>query len=158
MRARVLGSSAGGALPQWNCACDNCTLARAGDPRVVPRTQDCVALSGEPQARRWLLVNASPDVRWQIEAFAPLQPRAPRDTGIAAIVLTNGDLDHVLGLLALRESQPLGVVALHRSRSRGPRRPQRDAADARPDAGPGHPTLVWSLGREVVLEGTGSQL
>jgi pyrroloquinoline quinone biosynthesis protein B len=66
---------------------------------------------------RWLLVNASPDVLRQIEGFPALHPRAPRDTPIGAIALTNGDLDHVVGLLSLRESQPLRVMATDRVRS-----------------------------------------
>jgi pyrroloquinoline quinone biosynthesis protein B len=86
---------------------------RAGDPRVRSRTQDSIAVTGAAAGapERWLLVNASPDVLRQIEAFASLQPRAPRDTPIGAIALTNGDLDHVVGLLSLRESQPLTVLA-----------------------------------------------
>jgi pyrroloquinoline quinone biosynthesis protein B len=112
----VLGSSAGGGLPQWNCACDNCSLVRAGDARIRPRTQDCVAVQGAGAAS-WLLVNASPDVLRQIEAFPPLHPRAPRDTPIGGIALTNGDLDHVVGLLSLRESQPLVVLATERVRT-----------------------------------------
>jgi len=111
MRARVLGSAAGGGFPQWNCACDNCVLVRAGDARVVARTQDCLAIE---QQSRWLLVNASPDVLRQIEATRELHPRALRDTPIAAIALTNGDLDHVLGLFSLRESQPLVFYATER--------------------------------------------
>lgn len=78
---------------------------------MEPRTQDAVAVSaGGP----WLLVNASPDVLRQIERFPALHPRAPRDTPIGAIALTNGDLDHVVGLLSLRESQPLVVLATER--------------------------------------------
>jgi len=64
----------------------------------------------------WFLLNASPDVRQQIEAFPPLHPRALRATAIAGIVLTSGDLDHCLGLLSLRESQPLVVYATERVR------------------------------------------
>jgi pyrroloquinoline quinone biosynthesis protein B len=88
---------------------------RAGDPRVAARTQDSLALTGRDEG--WLVVNASPDIHRQIEAFAPLHPRGPRDTPIGAIALTNGDLDHVLGLLSLRESQPLHVLCTERVRS-----------------------------------------
>jgi pyrroloquinoline quinone biosynthesis protein B len=109
LRVHVLGAAAGGGLPQWNCACENCALVRAGDARVTARTQDALAVTATGE--RWLLVNASPDVLRQIERFPPLQPRAPRDTRIAAVSLTNGDLDHVLGLLSLRESQPFAVLA-----------------------------------------------
>lgn len=114
MRAHVLGSAAGGGFPQWNCGCDNCVLARAGDPRVLPRTQDSVAVA---RGDRWLLVNASPDVHRQIERFPGLHPWVARHTPIAAIALTNGDLDHVLGLLSLRESQPLVLLSTERVRS-----------------------------------------
>src|SRR5580700_4801261 len=115
MRVHVLGSGAGGGLPQWNCACENCALVRAGDARIAPRTQDSIAISS--RADRWLLVNASPDVLRQIERFEGLWPRAPRHTPIAAIALTNGDLDHVAGLLSLRESQPLRILATARVRA-----------------------------------------
>ncbi|MBV9945908.1 MAG: pyrroloquinoline quinone biosynthesis protein PqqB, partial [Myxococcales bacterium] len=123
MRAHILGSGAGGGVPQWNCACENCALVRAGDPRIDARTQDSVAVSTEADLgfaedgrSRWLIVNASPDVLRQIESFAPLWPRRSRDTPIGAVVLTNGDLDHVAGLLSLRESQPLRLLATRRVR------------------------------------------
>jgi pyrroloquinoline quinone biosynthesis protein B len=116
MRVRVLGSAAGGGVPQWNCACDNCALVRAGDGRVKARTQDSIAIQVDA-VRRWLVVNASPDILRQIERFDGLWPRARRDTPIGAIVLTNGDLDHVLGLFSLRESQPLSVLATRRVRT-----------------------------------------
>jgi len=109
MRARVLGAAAGGGFPQWNCACPNCVGVRAGDPAFRARSQASTAVSGD--GRDWFLLNASPDIRTQIESFAALHPRAPRDTPIAGIVLTNGDIDAVLGLLILRESQPLHVYA-----------------------------------------------
>jgi pyrroloquinoline quinone biosynthesis protein B len=115
MRVHVLGSGAGGGLPQWNCGCENCVLARAGDARVAPRTQDSLAVGCSDD--RWLLVNASPDVLRQIERFEGLWPRAPRHTPIGAIALTNGDLDHVAGLLSLRESQPLRLLATARVRA-----------------------------------------
>ena len=107
MRIRLLGTAAGGGLPQWNCACAICRAARAGE--VPRRTQASAAVSADGE--RWLLLHASPDVRQQIESFAPLQPRAARDTPIAGIALTSGDLDTCLGLLELRESQPLVVLA-----------------------------------------------
>ncbi len=109
MRIRVLGASAGGGFPQWNCGCGNCRKARAGSPDVVPLTQECVALSADGE--RWFLLNASPEIRSQIEAFSALHPRGPRHSPIAGIVLTNGDLDHCLGLLSLRESHPLTLYA-----------------------------------------------
>jgi pyrroloquinoline quinone biosynthesis protein B len=109
MRIKVLGAAAGGGFPQWNCGCSNCRKARAGNPDVVPRTQESVAVS--PDGERWLLLNASPEIRAQIESFPALHPREPRHSPIAGIALTNGDMDHVLGLLSLRESHPLTVHA-----------------------------------------------
>lgn len=80
----------------------------------MPRTQECVAVSADGAA--WFLLNVSPEIRTQIESFPPLHPRAPRHSPIAGIVLTNGDLDHCLGLLSLRESYPLTVYATDRVR------------------------------------------
>jgi pyrroloquinoline quinone biosynthesis protein B len=149
----VLGSAAGGGLPQWNCACENCALVRAGDARIQARTQDSLALTRGEAGDRWLLVNASPDVLRQIERFAPLHPRAARDTPIGAIALTNGDLDHVLGLLSLRESQPLVVLATERVRAGLVERNAMLRTLARtPDQ------VTWKtleLGREVVLDAVG---
>jgi len=82
---------------------------RAGTLKASPRTQESVALS--PDGRAWFLLNASPEIRQQIEDFSGLHPRGPRQSPIEAIVLTNGDLDHTLGLLSLRESHPLVVYA-----------------------------------------------
>jgi pyrroloquinoline quinone biosynthesis protein B len=107
MRLRVLGSSAGGGLPQWNCACPNCVEARRAGERVRPRTQDGLALEVTPGV--WFLLNASPDVHRQIQAFPELEPKAGRATPIRGVVLTNGDLDHTLGLFSLRESTPLDL-------------------------------------------------
>ena len=147
----MLGSGAGGGVPQWNCACDNCRLARAGDPRVARRTQDCLAVTGT--GARWLLVNASPDIGAQLQRFAPLHPRGPRDTPIAAVALTNGDLDHVVGLLTLRESQPFAVLATERVRAGLVDRNAMLRTLARtPDQ------VAWrrlELGREIVLEEVG---
>jgi pyrroloquinoline quinone biosynthesis protein B len=109
MRIRVLGAAAGGGFPQWNCACPNCAGLRSGGIAARARTQASAAVSAD--GRDWLIINASPDIRAQIEAFPALHPRAPRDTPIAGIVLTNGDVDACLGLLSLRESQPLHVYA-----------------------------------------------
>jgi len=109
VKIRVLGSAAGGGCPQWNCACRNCRGARDGSVRIEARTQECVAVSADGEA--WFLLNASPEVRAQIESFPALHPRRPRDSPIQGILLTNGDLDHTLGLLCLRESHPLVVYA-----------------------------------------------
>jgi pyrroloquinoline quinone biosynthesis protein B len=106
---RVLGSAAGGGFPQWNCGCSNCVGVRKGNLAAVARTQESVAISAD--GRSWFLLNASPEIRQQIESFSGLHPQALRDTPIQGIVLTNGDLDHCLGLLSLRESQPLALYA-----------------------------------------------
>src|ERR1700712_1912419 len=108
MRVRVLGSAAGGGFPQWNCGCDNCKQARAGAAGFRTRTQESVAISADDDS--WFLLNASPEVRAQIESFQKLHPRERRHSPIAGIVLTNGDLDHCLGLLSLRESHPLRLI------------------------------------------------
>ena len=109
MQIRVLGSAAGGGFPQWNCGCPNCRGVRAGTIAATPRTQESVVVTADGAG--WLLLNASPEIRQQIESFSGIQPRAPRHSPIDAIVLTNGDLDHTLGLLSLRESHPLVVYA-----------------------------------------------
>ncbi|HEY1976689.1 MAG TPA: MBL fold metallo-hydrolase [Candidatus Baltobacteraceae bacterium] len=97
---RILGSAAGGGVPQWNCACANCIAARSG---VAPRrTQSGAAVSADGD--RWLLLNCSPDIAAQIETFAPLQPRSLRDTPIDGIALTDANVDHLGGLAALRQS------------------------------------------------------
>jgi pyrroloquinoline quinone biosynthesis protein B len=87
---------------------------RAGSLRAQARTQECVAVSADGAA--WVLLNCSPEIRAQVEGFAGLHPHGPRDSPIAAIVLTNGDLDHCLGLLSLRESHPLVVCATEQVR------------------------------------------
>jgi pyrroloquinoline quinone biosynthesis protein B len=109
VRVRVLGSAAGGGFPQWNCGCRTCAAARRGQGEAVARTQESIAISGDGES--WLLVNASPEIRAQIEAAPMLWPRRERHSPIAGILLTNGDLDHCLGLLSLRESHPLVVHA-----------------------------------------------
>ena len=105
MHVVILGSAAGGGLPQWNCRCPICSLARADRDRVRPRTQSSIAVS--PDGERWLLVNASPDIRQQLFDNPALHPREGlRHSPIHAVLLTNGDVDHVAGLLTLREGQP----------------------------------------------------
>lgn len=113
MRFLVLGSAAGGGFPQWNCNCDNCRRARAGDPAARPRSQSSLAVSADGD--HWFLLNASPDLRDQIAANRVLHPRqGKRHSPIQGAVLTNADVDHVGGLLTLRESQPLNVYATRR--------------------------------------------
>jgi pyrroloquinoline quinone biosynthesis protein B len=133
MRIRILGSAAGGRFPQWNCACGNCVAVRrnlredadghsrddTGDKArrekfsFRARTQAQLALSTD--GATWFLAGASPDLAFQIESCVDLHPRAshntPRDSPIAGVVLGSADLDHVLGLLLLRELQPLRVYA-----------------------------------------------
>jgi pyrroloquinoline quinone biosynthesis protein B len=96
-------------VPQWNCACQNCDATRAGF--VPARTQSGVAVSSNGES--WFLINASPDLGAQLNAFPALHPRPPhlRQSRIAGVLLTNGDLDHVLGLLSLREAPALAVHA-----------------------------------------------
>lgn len=104
MLIRILGSAAGGGFPQINCNCRNCADARQGRPGLRPRTQSSVAVSRDGQA--WILLNASPDLRQQIAATPQLAPRrqaTSRDSPIKAVILTNGDVDHIAGLLSLRE-------------------------------------------------------
>lgn len=104
MRILVLGSAAGGGFPQWNCCCPVCRLAWSGDKRVKPRSQSSLAVSADGE--RWLLLNASPDLRQQIIASPQLHPHgANRQSPIAAVYVTNGDIDHLAGLLTLREQQ-----------------------------------------------------
>ncbi|MES1184549.1 MAG: pyrroloquinoline quinone biosynthesis protein PqqB [Myxococcales bacterium] len=114
MLIRVLGSAAGGGFPQWNCGCPNCSGVRTGSIDARPRTQETVAVSADGES--WFLLNCSPEIRAQLESFPPLHPRTLRDTPVQGIVLTNGDLDHCLGLLSLRESQPLALYASDRVR------------------------------------------
>ncbi|HJU31294.1 MAG TPA: pyrroloquinoline quinone biosynthesis protein PqqB [Hyphomicrobiaceae bacterium] len=104
MIIKVLGSAAGGGFPQANCNCRNCADLRLGRAGLEPRTQSSLAVSADGQS--WLLLNASPDLRQQIGATPALAPRPgkrARSSPIASVVLTNGDVDHVAGLLSLRE-------------------------------------------------------
>lgn len=109
MRATVIGAAAGGGFPQWNCGCPGCVAVREKRDGWTSRTQDSVALTKDGE--RFAIVNASPDILTQIKATPALWPRAPRHTPIGAVVLTNGDMDHVLGLFSLRESQPFAIYA-----------------------------------------------
>jgi pyrroloquinoline quinone biosynthesis protein B len=108
MKLLVLGSSAGGGFPQWNCNCRNCAGVRAGSVRATPRTQSSIAVSAD--GIDWVLFNASPDLLTQIKSNPCLQPnRGLRDTGIAGVVLMDAQIDHVTGLFMLREGKPLPV-------------------------------------------------
>jgi pyrroloquinoline quinone biosynthesis protein B len=109
VRIHVLGSAAGGGFPQWNCGCVNCAGLRTGTIAATARRQAALAVSGHDG--NWFLIHAAPDISSQVAAFSPLHPRGLRDSPIAGILLTNGDLDQCLGLLSLRELQPLHVYA-----------------------------------------------
>jgi pyrroloquinoline quinone biosynthesis protein B len=106
VRIKVLGSAAGGGFPQWNCNCRNCAGLRSGTLRARPRSQSSIAVSGDGE--RWVLFNASPDILAQIRAMPELQQRhRVRGSNIAAVALTDGQIDHVSGLLLLREGDRL---------------------------------------------------
>ncbi len=110
MQVEILGTAAGGGFPQWNCACRNCHSLRNGVFPGRPRTQLQVAVSSDGIS--WFLLNASPDLRSQIEACRFLHPRGGvRHSPIAGVVLTSADLDQSLGLLLLRELQPIQIYA-----------------------------------------------
>ncbi|WP_314409135.1 pyrroloquinoline quinone biosynthesis protein PqqB [Pseudomonas kuykendallii] len=105
MHIQILGSAAGGGFPQWNCNCRNCRGLREGTLNARARTQSSIALSDN--GVDWILCNASPDIRAQLEAFPVLQPaRKSRDTAIGAIILLDSQIDHTTGLLSLREGCP----------------------------------------------------
>jgi pyrroloquinoline quinone biosynthesis protein B len=115
LSAFILGAAAGGGFPQWNCNCDVCRLAWAGDLRVKPRTQASIAVTAGLNGSSplvdapFILVNASPDLRQQILATPALQPRGLRKSPISAVVLTGGEVDQTAGLLTLRERGPFGL-------------------------------------------------
>lgn len=106
MKIIVLGSAAGGGFPQWNCNCRNCAGVRSGTVKATARTQSSIAVSADGNA--WVLINASPDVLAQLRATPALQPAeagAGRQSRIAAVMLMDAQVDHVAGLLMLRESK-----------------------------------------------------
>ncbi len=111
MKALILGAAAGGGFPQWNCRCAVCALYWAGDRRARRRTQSSVAISRDGSS--WTLLNASPDIGAQIAATPALWPSGKgRHSPIVSVVLTNADVDHVAGLLSLRERQMFDLIAL----------------------------------------------
>ena len=108
MKVRVLGSGAGGGFPQWNCNCHNCHRLRHNAMNGKARSQSSIAVSTDN--KNWLLINTSPDIRSQLEAFPAIQPKEGiRDTGIKAILLIDSQIDHTTGMLMLREGKPLEV-------------------------------------------------
>jgi len=110
LRTIVLGSAAGGGFPQWNSNASACRRARNSDPLAKQRTQASLAVSTDD--RHWYVLNASPDLRAQIEATPVLWPREGlRSSPVSGIVLTGGDVDAIAGLLHLRERQPFVIYA-----------------------------------------------
>lgn len=107
MRVLILGAAAGGGLPQWNCGCPNCASARRGE--IPPQTQSSIAVSADGKA--WVLLNASPDIRTQFLDQPALHPSLVRGTPLAGVVVTNGDIDHIAGLLVLREKTGFDLYA-----------------------------------------------
>ncbi|MGR3496140.1 pyrroloquinoline quinone biosynthesis protein PqqB [Citreimonas sp.] len=107
IHARILGAAAGGGLPQWNCGCPNCEAARRGE--IPSQTQSSLAVSGDGE--NWAILNASPDIRVQLAAAPQLHPTGLRTLPLRAVLVTNGDIDHVAGLLTLREVQPFALFA-----------------------------------------------
>ena len=112
MRIKVLGAAAGGGLPQWNCTCPNCFALRNNQPNIQARTQSQLAVTADDAS--WFLINASPDLRQQLLNNPEIHPdptKGLRNTPIAGIILTSADLDHVLGLLLMREFTPVRIYA-----------------------------------------------
>lgn len=107
MRILILGAAAGGGLPQWNCGCINCDLARAG--KIPSQTQSSIAVTAD--GVHWAVINASPDIRQQLASAQPLYPTGLRSLPLTSVLLTNGDIDHVAGLLTLREMQAFALFA-----------------------------------------------
>jgi pyrroloquinoline quinone biosynthesis protein B len=106
MKIIVLGSAAGGGFPQWNCNCRNCAGVRSGTIAATARTQSSIAVSSD--GNNWALINASPDILAQLRATPALHPAADgRDSRIAAVLLMDAQIDHVTGLLMLREGKQL---------------------------------------------------
>lgn len=114
MKIVVLGAAAGGGFPQWNSNAVACRRARTGDPLAERRTQTSIAVSQD--GARWFILNASPDLRQQIEATPVLHPRQGlRHSPIAGVLLTGGDVDAIAGLLTLRERHPFRLWATART-------------------------------------------
>lgn len=110
MRVKILGSAAGGGFPQWNCGCSNCSRLRRGVLKGRARTQAQVAIS--PDSSAWYLLNASPDLRQQLLQYPEFTPlEGTRSTPVTAVILTSADVDCVMGLLHLREFQPLLIYS-----------------------------------------------
>lgn len=154
MHIKVLGSAAGGGFPQWNCNCRNCVSVRAGTPGFRARTQSSLAVSRD--GVNWTLLNASPDLRQQINDTPALHPNPRaglRHSPIKAAVLTNGDVDHIIGLINLREAQPFSVYASDRVLAT-----IRANSVFQVLAEPLVPRIEMALDRPFQLEGSGTDL
>ena len=110
LRVVVLGAAAGGGVPQWNCGCPVCRTARTEHPELRS-TQASIAISAD--GHHWFLINASPDLRQQLIATPQLHPAAGklRHSPISGVILTNGEIDAVAGLLSMREGSPFAIYA-----------------------------------------------
>ncbi|MEV4607068.1 pyrroloquinoline quinone biosynthesis protein PqqB [Neorhizobium sp. LMR1-1-1.1] len=109
LRLLVLGSAAGGGLPQWNCNCSNCAAARDPSSGILPQTQSSLAVSLDGET--WAIFNASPDIRQQIQQTPQLHPKTLRHSPIKSVVITNADVDHIGGLLTIREKQAFDLFS-----------------------------------------------
>ena len=153
MKVLVLGAAAGGGFPQWNCNSALCRRVRAGDSAAKARSQSSIAVSAD--GRRWVVFNASPDLRQQFNDNPPLHPREGlRHTPLGAVVLTNADVDHVAGLLTLRERQAFALYASGRV---------QDALAANPIFNVLHPDFVARRALELdeatpIRDGDGGDL
>ncbi|MEP0962838.1 MAG: pyrroloquinoline quinone biosynthesis protein PqqB [Roseobacter sp.] len=126
-RAHILGAAAGGGLPQWNCGCENCNLARAG--KIPSQTQSSLGVTAD--GKNWAVLNASPDIRHQMAACTDLHPTGLRELPLQSVLVTNGDIDHVAGLLTLREMQPFTLFATAGIHDVLAQNPMFDALNAR---------------------------
>src|SRR5437588_4858280 len=113
LRVVVLGAAAVGGVPQWNCGCPVCLSARSEHPELQS-TQASIAVTADSE--HWFLINASPDLRQQLTATPQLHPRAGqlRHSPIAGVILTNGEIDAIAGLLSMREGSPFSLYAHRR--------------------------------------------
>lgn len=156
MIIKILGSAAGGGFPQWNCNGQNSRAVRAGGPGFRAATQSSLALSANRDSGDWVICNASPDIREQINATAELQPPGDgplRNSPIKAVVLTNADVDHVAGLLSLREGQPFTLYGSERVLNTLSSNSIFDVLDREKV-----PRRAFVLGQAVDLTGTGAPL
>lgn len=151
MNIRILGAAAGGGFPQWNCSCRNCADVRAGKPGFRPRTQCSLAVSAN--GSDWVLLNASPDLRQQINVTPELGARPDgglRNSPITAVVVTGGDVDFVAGLLNLRELQPISIYGSSRVLATLAANSIFNVLDSAVVA-----RRELPLGREIAIEGAG---